>query len=162
MMVQEIMSDRPACCSPEQTVRDAARLMHEHDCGCIPVEDPQTHRLVGVVTDRDIAVRVIANGRSADTPVGDAMSPDPSCCHVDDALVRAEEIMAERQVRRVPIVDEDGCCVGIVSQADLARASQRNDAVTERELARVVERISEPNGHTRAQVDVGEHPSLRH
>jgi len=162
MMVQDIMSGDPACCTPEQPVRDAARLMHEHDCGCIPVEDPKTHRLLGVVTDRDIAVRVIANGRSPETLVGDAMSRDPSCCRVDDTLVRAEEIMAERQVRRVPIIDDEGCCVGILSQADLARASQRNDAVTERELARVVERISEPNGATRAQVDVGEHPSPRH
>jgi CBS-domain-containing membrane protein len=136
--------------------------MHEHDCGSIPVEDPRTHRLLGVVTDRDIAVRVIANGRSPDTLVGDTMSRDPSCCRVDDALVRAEEIMAERQVRRVPIIDEEGCCVGIVSQADLARASQRNDAVSERELARVVERISEPDGASRAHLDVGEHPSPRH
>jgi CBS domain-containing protein len=162
MMVQEVMSSGPACCTPEQPVREAAKLMHDHDCGCIPVEDSRTHRLVGVLTDRDIAMRVVAKGRSPDTPVKEAMSRDPSCCHADDSLVKAEEIMAERQVRRVPIVDEDGCCVGIVAQADLARASQRSEAVSERELARVVERISEPDGASRSQGDAHRRPSSRH
>jgi CBS domain-containing protein len=142
MKAGELMTAQPACCTPEDTIRLAAQLMREHDCGCIPVvEDTESKRLVGVVTDRDIACRCTAEGKGPDTPVREAMSPDPKCCRTDNDVETVEKIMAEEQVRRVPVMDGLGCCVGMISQADLA-LNQR--AATEHEVAKVVERISEP------------------
>ena len=136
------MTAQPACCTPNETVGDAARLMREHDCGCIPVvENKETDRLVGVVTDRDIACRCTAENKGPDTRVEEAMSRDPKCCSPDDDVNSVERIMAEAQVRRVPVVDHLGCCVGIIAQADLA-PNQR--AASESEVGRIVERISEP------------------
>jgi CBS domain-containing protein len=142
MKARELMTAQPACCTPEETVGDAARLMREHDCGCIPVvEDKETERLVGVITDRDIACRCAAEDMGPDTPVSEVMSRDPKCCGPDDDVDRVERIMAETQVRRVPVVDERGRALGIIAQADLA-LNQR--AASESEVGRIVERISEP------------------
>jgi CBS domain-containing protein len=141
MKVSDLMSRNPAICHPNATIAEAARLMEQHDCGCLPVaEADDAPRPVGVVTDRDIATRAVARGRGPDTRVREVMSPEPVCCQEDDSVKAVEKIMAERQVRRVPVIDGEGCCVGMVAQADLART------VPARELARTVERISEPNG----------------
>jgi CBS domain-containing protein len=142
MKASELMTAQPACCTPEDTIRVAAHLMREHDCGCIPVvEDKESNRLVGVVTDRDIACRCTAEGKGPETPVKEAMSPDPKCCGTDDDVDTVEKIMAEEQVRRVPVVDREGCCVGMIAQADLALNAR---AASDSEVGRVVERISEP------------------
>lgn len=147
MKARELMTAQPACCTPDETVGEAARLMKEHDCGCIPVvEDKETDRLVGVVTDRDIACRCTAEGKGPDTPVAEAMSRDPKCCSPDDDVDRVERIMAEAQVRRVPVVDQRGCCIGIIAQADLAlhqRAASESE-IGHSEIGHMVERISEP------------------
>jgi CBS domain-containing protein len=142
MKAREIMTEDPACCTPEDTVQDAARLMVEADCGCVPVvDDPRERHLVGVVTDRDIAARAVARGSGPETRVREVMSSDPECCTPDSDVHEVERIMADRQVRRVPVVDGDGCCVGMVAQADLARAE---GAVDDHQVRRIVERISEP------------------
>jgi CBS domain-containing protein len=144
MKARELMTDNPACCTPDQTIRDAAQLMRECDCGCIPVvEDSTGRKLVGVVTDRDIAVRAAALGKGPDTLVRDVMSPSPKCCSPEDDVEKVEQIMSSEQVRRVPVVDAAGCCVGMVSQADLALNDR---AASEKEVGRIVERISEPAG----------------
>lgn len=144
MKARELMTSDPACCTPDQTIREAAGLMRDSDCGCIPVlKDREIRQLVGVVTDRDIAIRATAVGKGPDTLVRDVMSLGPKCCSPDDDVDTVERIMAEEQVRRVPVVDEHGCCVGIVSQADLAL---NDKAASEKEVGRVVERISEPAG----------------
>ncbi len=157
MKAQDIMTENPACCTPDDTVEHAAKLMIEHDCGCVPVvEDTQTNRLVGVVTDRDLACRCLGQGKGADTRVREAMSANPSCCTPDTDLQEVEQIMAMRQVRRVPVIDDQGCCVGIIAQADLAR---ENRAVGNREVGRVVERVSEPTEEPRSPLDVGVRPS---
>lgn len=156
MKAQDIMTAHPACCTPEQTVQDAARLMEQHNCGCIPVvEDTDSNHLVGTVTDRDIALRAVAQGKSADTKIRDVMSTDPSCCRPTDDVQDVERIMAERQVRRVPVVDARGCCVGMIAQADLAT---HEPAVSDRQVGRVVERISEPGNEPRARADVDVRP----
>ena len=144
MLAREIMTENPTCCSPDDTVQTAARAMIDADCGCLPVvSDPQTRHLVGVVTDRDLAVRVLADGQGAGTRVRDAMTSNPACCRPDDDAKMVERIMADRQVRRVPVVDDRDCCVGMIAQADLARdEGEFND----REVRRTVERISEPSG----------------
>lgn len=142
MKANELMTPDPACCTPDQPIREAARMMQDCDCGCIPVvSDTGTRRLVGVITDRDIAVRATAQGRGPDTPVGEIMTREPRCCSPEDSVDDVEEIMADEQVRRVPVVDAQGCCVGMISQADLAT---NNRAASEKDVGRVVERISEP------------------
>jgi len=140
MNADEIMTPEPACCTPDARVDEAARLMRDHDCGAIPViEADGSKRLVGVVTDRDIALRGVAEGRGPDTLVGDIMTPDPRTCTPDVDVHEVETVMKQNQLRRVPIIDARGLLVGIISQADLAR-KVGND----REVGELVERISEP------------------
>jgi CBS domain-containing protein len=159
MKAQEIMTPNPACCTPNDSVQEAARLMEQHDCGCLPVvEDTEVNRLMGVVTDRDLALRALAAKKGPETKVRDVMSTAPSCCTPDDDVDTVERIMAERQVRRVPVIDRAGCCVGIIAQADIAR---ENSATTDREVARVVERVSEPTRESRRDVNVGIQPEQR-
>jgi CBS domain-containing protein len=143
MTARDIMTARPECCMPDDTAERAAHLMEQHDCGCLPVvDDAGSRHLIGVVTDRDIAIRGVGHGRGADTPVRELMTPDVACCTVDSDLAEVERLMADRQIRRVPIVDEHGCCVGIVAQADLARQAGR--LLSDSEVGRIVEQISEP------------------
>ena len=144
MKASDIMTSSPCCCSPNDSLQDVARTMRDNDCGAIPVVEKGC--VVGIVTDRDLAVRALAAGKSADAKVGDIITRDVCCCSTDDDVREVEKIMADNQVRRVPIVDADGCCVGIVSQADLARAALDGTRVSEHEVAIVVEHISAPHG----------------
>ena len=140
MRVSEVMTTEPSCCTPETTAQEAARLMSEQDCGCLPVVDAND-RLVGVVTDRDIACRCVAEGKEPSTPVADIMTSGARCCSPDDDVSEATRIMTEAQVRRVPVIDGQGCCVGIVAQADIARAAT---SAMKDDVADVVEHVSEP------------------
>jgi CBS domain-containing protein len=154
MQVQKMMTSNPACVTPDDTIRDAARLMKEHDCGLIPVVDShESKRLVGVVTDRDLALRAIGEGKGADTEVSQVMSRDASFASPDTDVKVVERIMSERQVRRVPVVDSAGRLAGIVAQADLALSD--NAGVSDREVARTVERISQPSGSSRSEPGAG-------
>ena len=145
MLAKDLMTRDPACCTPNQTLEEVARLMKEHDCGCIPVVDEEeSRRLVGVVTDRDLACRAIAEGLGTATAVETVMTAEPVCCSPDSEVAEIERLMSDRQVRRLPVEDGDGCCVGIIAQADLALAEDRG--VSDREVGRVVERISQPTG----------------
>ncbi|HTI05709.1 MAG TPA: CBS domain-containing protein [Gemmatimonadales bacterium] len=142
MKARELMTSEPACCTPEQTLQQAAQLMRKHDCGCIPVvENTATNRLVGVVTDRDITCRCTAAGHTPDTAVRAAMSRDPKSCKPDDGVEIVERIMSAAQVRRVPVVDDHGRLVGIIAQADLARDGR---AASDDDVGKVVEQISQP------------------
>ena len=143
MKAQNLMTTEPACCTPESTAREAARMMREHDCGCVPVVEGESRRLVGVVTDRDIACRCVAEGKGPETPVREIMTKGPQSCHPGDDIAAVEQIMMQVQVRRVPVVDAKGNCVGMIAQADLAL---NDDAANDSEIGRVVERISEPGG----------------
>jgi CBS domain-containing protein len=145
MKVRDIMTERPAICSVDDTIEQAARLMEQNDCGCIPVVEGRDQNLVGVVTDRDITLRATGRGHSLNTRVRDVMTASPHCCKADDDVQQLERIMSEQQVRRIPVIDHTGrCCIGMVAQADLARAAERTSEVTDAEVGRVVERISEP------------------
>lgn len=141
MRVKQIMTPDPACCTPDSMAREAATLMRDHDCGSIPVvENTENKRLVGTVTDRDLAVRGLAQGRGPDTPVRDLMTPDPVTCVPEDEVEDLRQVMVRELVRRVPVVDDDGAVVGIVAQADIAR---EDGAASDREVGRIVEAISE-------------------
>ncbi|HEY9514864.1 MAG TPA: CBS domain-containing protein [Gemmatimonadaceae bacterium] len=158
MQAQDMMTSSPACCTPDDTARDAARLMKEHNCGCLPVvESRDSMRLVGVVTDRDLTMRALGEGKGADTKIAELMSRDPSCVSPDADVREVQRVMAERQVRRIPVVDSSGECVGMVAQADLALSKRRE--VSDREIALTVERISEPSHSPRRETDVGLHPT---
>ena len=121
MTCAELMTPAPTCCHPEHTAVDAAELMQREDVGLVPVVDGQNAKLIGVLTDRDIVIKVIAAGRDPrGTSVGEVMTPDPVACLAQESIEFVMELMSSRQVRRIPIVDKDGSIVGIVSQADLA------------------------------------------
>jgi signal-transduction protein with cAMP-binding, CBS, and nucleotidyltransferase domain len=109
--------------------------------------------VVGIVTDRDLAIRAIASGKDFNTKLNDLMTPMASCCGPDDDLRDVEQKMAELQVRRIPIIDADGRCVGIVSQADIARAAATDSPVTDQEIALVVEQISQARGRDRSRAE---------
>lgn len=154
MRARDIMTRDPECCRRDQTARDAATVMRDRDCGCVPIVDG-AGKVIGIVTDRDLAVRATASGKDSTTKLNDLMTAVASCCGPDDDLRDVEQKMAELQVRRIPIVDAGGLCVGIISQADIARAAATDSEVTEREVALVVERISQPPGQGRARTDAG-------
>ncbi|HEY6960213.1 MAG TPA: CBS domain-containing protein [Candidatus Limnocylindria bacterium] len=136
MNVNELMTRDPASCRPDDVCAQAAMLMREEDCGSIPVVDDG--RLVGIVTDRDITVRCVAAGHDPKTTrVSEVMSADPICVQPDTSAEEATKIMAERQVRRLPVV-ADGRLVGIVVTAQLARSEKPG------QVGKTIKDISEP------------------
>ena len=145
MKVQDVMTADPHCVTPDTAARDAARIMKDDNVGVVPViEGHSSRKLVGIVTDRDIAVRVVAEGRDAGTRVRDVMSHRPATCTLGENVDEAMSLMAREQVRRIPIVDERGDLIGIVSQADVVRKARQQNRAQD-----TIERISEPGGrHT--------------
>ncbi|HZS25279.1 MAG TPA: CBS domain-containing protein [Gaiellaceae bacterium] len=118
--IRELMTDNPRSMESGQTVMEAARLMRDEDVGIIPVVEGE--KLVGMVTDRDIAVRVVAEGKSPESvTVGEIASRELVTLDPQQDLDEALRLMARHQVRRLPVVEEDGTLVGIVAQADVAR-----------------------------------------
>ena len=142
MKAKDLMTANPCCASPDDSLSEVASMMRDADCGSVPVVE--AGRVVGIVTDRDLAVRGLARGLSGDTKVRDVMTASPECCSENTDVHEIERLMSDRQVRRVPIVNADGGCVGIVAQADLARASSNSGALA-REVAETVAEISAPN-----------------
>ena len=136
---REIMTSNPVACHADDPIVRVADTMRQQDIGSLPVVDEREERLVGMVTDRDIVVKVVASGRDINTArVRDAMTPDPVCVHEDDELDDAVQVMSQRQVRRVPVVDANGRLTGIVSQADIATRAHHD-----RTTGELVEAISE-------------------
>jgi CBS domain-containing protein len=140
MLVKDVMTKDLAFSTPRHTVVEAARLMRTHDVGSIPiVEDVTSEKLVGIVTDRDICSKVVALGLNPrDVKVEAVMSTGLVTVEPDDELDRCAELMKERQVRRLPVVDEKGTLVGIVSQADIVLETEDAELVRE-----TVARLSE-------------------
>jgi len=139
---RDIMTESPAVCTPETTAQDAAQQMERNDCGSLPVvENRDSMKLVGMVTDRDLALRILGRGLSPNTPIREAMTRNVSSVKADDDLDAVEHVMSSQQVRRVPVVDDQGRILGIIAQADLAREL---GAVGTKDFSRVVEKISQP------------------
>jgi CBS domain-containing protein len=118
----EVMTKDPVCCLPLDSVAKAAELMKSRNIGSIPViENEQTQKLVGIVTDRDLALTIVAEGRDAkSTNVDAVMTYKVVSCLADDDLQKALDSMAKQKLRRIPIVDHDNRIVGIITQADVA------------------------------------------
>src|SRR3954453_2733523 len=143
MKIAEVMTQRPRAVTAQMTVREAARLMDEEDVGSLPVVD-EAERLIGIVTDRDGAVRVVGRGLDSDTTeVGEVASRDVVALTPDHDLDDALRLMAQEQVRRVPIVVGENQLVGMLAQADVAHAGK------EKETGELVEAISRTPGGPR-------------
>jgi CBS domain-containing protein len=143
MKVSEIMTPNPACCTADTNLQEVAKMMLDNDCGAIPVcEDGNHKRPIGVITDRDITIRAVAKGdnplnltaKSIMTKNVVTVTPETN---VEDCL----NMMEEHQVRRIPIVDENGECVGMIAQADVAINT------SDRKTAEVVEKISKASAN---------------
>jgi len=141
MKVKEIMTASPACCTPDTSLREVAAMFVDHDCGAIPVVDGQeTRRPIGIVTDRDIACRAIAKGLNAlELTARDCMSSPSVTVPEDASLDEAIRLMEDNKVRRLPVVDERGRCIGVIAQADIALRAGKG------KTAEVVREISEPS-----------------
>jgi CBS domain-containing protein len=134
--IRDLMTENPSSCARSTPVVEAAKVMAREDVGSVPVVD--SGRLMGVVTDRDLVVRVLAEGRDPEgTSVGDVASSDVATVSPDDSLDDALKLLARHQVRRLPVVEDDQL-VGIVAQADVARHAD------EVQTGEVVEQISKP------------------
>lgn len=143
MKVQDVMTRDPSCVTPGATIREAAQVMQRENIGVVPVvNDKGSNRLVGVITDRDIAIRVVAEGHDGEVRVSEIMSTsDLATCSADDDVSEVMEAMASEQVRRIPITDDRGTLVGIVAQADIVRKTGDSG-----NAGRTVQQISEPTG----------------
>ncbi|MBX5459447.1 MAG: CBS domain-containing protein [Steroidobacteraceae bacterium] len=120
MKINELMTRQVEICSPNDTIQQAARTMAKIDAGVLPVGE--NDRLVGMITDRDIAVRAVAEGKSpTQCRVRDVMSSEVRYCFEDDDVIEVAENMSEQQIRRLPVVNRDKRLVGIISLADIAR-----------------------------------------
>jgi CBS domain-containing protein len=139
-LARQVMTENPACCTPDTPLDLVAKLMREHDCGEIPVIDP-AEQPIGVVTDRDIVCRVVAEGKNPMAyPAGICMSQPVATVSMDAPLGDVVAMMEQHQVRRVPVVDDRGRCVGMISQADVALTTGKRD------LAELVRKISRDTG----------------
>ena len=138
MKVRDVMTSNVQTVQPDQRVQDAASFMLSADAGSIPVTEGE--RLIGMITDRDIAVRGVAKGMGPDTPVRQLMTNDVVCVREDEDCSAVANRMSEAQVRRLPVVDEQERLCGIVSLGDLARETQSESA------HQALEGVSQPGG----------------
>jgi CBS domain-containing protein len=143
MRIQDIMTKNPSCVTADASVREAAQVMSRENVGIIPViKGNSDKRLVGLVTDRDIAIRCVAEGKDSSCRVSDVMSATKiTTCSQTDDVTHVMDAMRTEKVRRIPIVDERGSLVGIVSQADIVRKADDSHAAE-----RTIQQISEPGG----------------
>jgi CBS domain-containing protein len=139
-LARDIMTPNPACCTPNTTLDQVAKLMVQHDCGEIPVIDT-SEQPIGVVTDRDIVCRVVAEGKN---PMGhtaaSCMTQPVVTVRVDSPLDTVVSTMEKHQIRRLPVVDGEGRCAGMIAQADVARGGP------EHEVAELVREVSKAPG----------------
>jgi CBS domain-containing protein len=138
----EVMTKNPVCCLPSDTVSTVAGLMKSKDIGPIPIIDnEQTKKLVGILTDRDLAVKIVADGRNPkSTKAEEVMTREVVTCHAEDDLQNALDAMSGHKLRRIPVIDNNSRIVGIIAQADVATRVDEPE-----ETAAMVRGISQPN-----------------
>ena len=140
MQVKDMMTRNPACCTPDTSLREVAQMMVQKDCGEIPIiEDEESRIPVGVITDRDIVCRTVADNRNPlDLTAAECMSKPIITVTPSMSLEECCRILEEKLIRRVPVVDDRGACVGIVALADVALHTGKNVA------GHIVREVSEP------------------
>ena len=138
MKISDVMTRDVRTVRPDTTAQEAASFMLQEDAGSMPVKDGD--RLIGMVTDRDIAVRGVAKGYGPDTPVSELMTNELICARIDDDVEEVASRMSQAQVRRLPVIDENENLCGIVSLGDLSRETDDESA------HRALEGVSEPGG----------------
>lgn len=153
MKIADVMTMNPDWCIPQTPATQAARIMKDTNVGIVPVVDSESGRtLVGVVTDRDLCLAVVAMGVHPDSVlVGQAMTSEVMACHPNDKLRKAADVMRDNQIRRVPIVDEQGVLQGMVSTADIIQRSNLSPDLTHHILRKVTEPTEEAS-RPRAQM----------
>jgi CBS domain-containing protein len=136
MQVEQLMTTQVRSCRSEDTLEHAAQLMWNHDCGCLPVcSGNGVARTVGVITDRDIVMCALFHGEPLrELHVSDAMAEHVLVCRPDDSLATAEKTMRVARIRRLPVVDDGGALIGMISLADLAREAAREQARSRKEV----------------------------
>jgi len=149
MKVKSIMKRDVAACHADDSMHEAARLMWDRDCGVVPVVERDGVTLEGVVTDRDLGMAALLSGRPiADLVVGDVMNREVCTCTEDDRLTDVHEIMRDAQIRRLPVIDEDGKLQGIVSLTDLVREAYSSSAkaakARQRQVGKTLAAVSQP------------------
>jgi len=140
----EVMTKDPVCCLPDDMVAGVAKLMKSENIGSMPViEDKQSKKLIGIVTDRDLTLKIVAEGLDAQaTKVEAVMTRKVVTCLAEDDLEKALDAMAEHQLRRIPVVDNDNKVVGIIAQADVATRANQPEKTAE-----MVKEISQASGN---------------
>ncbi len=138
MKVKDIMTENPAFCLTTTSLEETARMMNEYDCGCIPVvEDADSKKPIGTITDRDITIRTVAHGKNPmQMTAGEVMTTEAVTVTPDTSVEECCNIMEKNQIRRVVVVDENGACCGMVAQADVAINASEN------KTAEVVQEVS--------------------
>ena len=141
MKCEEVMTKNIVCCLPDESVLKAAQLMKNSDIGSVPVvENNENRKLVGIISDRDLAIRVVGEGCDSGTvKVKEVMTKEVITCRAVDDAQRALDLMADNQLRRIPIVDNNNRVIGIIAQADVATRLNQPEKTAE-----VVKDISEP------------------
>ena len=148
MKIQEVMTPNPMCCMPEDTSTRAARIMRELNVSIVPVvKSPTNHKLVGVVTDRDLCLGVVAMDQHPQTvPVQQCMTTNNMiACQPDEDIQRAADLMEEHRVCRIPVIDPHGILHGMVSTADLCQRSNLSSDTTHH----LLKKVTEPTAHAR-------------
>jgi CBS domain-containing protein len=149
MRVSDVMTREVACCTLDDSLAAAARLMWDCDCGSVPVLESASGRAIGMITDRDICMATLFRDRSPSAvPVRDAMSRGLHACAPEDSIARAESLLRNHQIRRLPVLDDSGRPVGIISLADIVRAAGngagRRHEISSEEIADTLGVISRP------------------
>ena len=155
MKVREIMTSSPTCCTPETSLQEVARMMVDNDCGPIPViDDPRARRPVGVVTDRDIVCRAVAQGKNpGEMTARDVMSAPAVTVRPDMQIEDCGRVLEEKQIRRAPVANDKGECCGIVSLADIAQTGP--EKLTGEIVRSVSQRTVWPNGQGEERREFG-------
>lgn len=125
MKVKDVMTENPVCCVSSHSAKTVAGVLRDEDIGSVPVvTDKSSMKLEGIITDRDLCCKVLAEGLDPNTSISGFISRNPVTCRQEDDIEDCERAMQEHQVRRIPVVNDTGACIGVVAQADLALMEQ--------------------------------------